>query len=159
MLDLEETRKEILSGKSIEDVMERFDWRGFESNIAQIFSENDFVVRKNFRFKTTRRYEIDVVAVRGENVFCVDCKEWSRGRNKTSAIRQAASKQASRTKSLEKFLERNNIARSMVKIVECAEFTPVVVTLYEENVTKHGDTFVVPSAKLNSFLIDFEKFL
>ncbi|MEK6909599.1 MAG: restriction endonuclease, partial [Candidatus Aenigmatarchaeota archaeon] len=79
---LDKIESQIKQGKNIEDILEKYDWQKFEGIITEIFQENGFYTRQNFRFKTKKRHEIDVIAVKGNRMICVDCKWWSRGRYK-----------------------------------------------------------------------------
>lgn len=157
-MELEKIRNLVLSGKSIEEVLENFDWKGFERIVAEIFESNDFRVYRNFRFRTKKRYEIDLIAVRGK-VICVDCKEWGRGRYKKTSLRYAAEKQGKRVKELIKFLKRNPIAQHKLKIKMNEKFYPLIVTLFQEGLIKEEDVFIVPVWKLNLFLVGLEKHL
>jgi Holliday junction resolvase-like predicted endonuclease len=139
----------------VEDVVVEFDWRGFESFVAEIFRAHDFKVRQNFRFKTGRRYEIDIVASSGSAVVCVDCKQWSGGRYKKSGLETAARDQETRTKELERFFMTNTVAQ---KMHAGCDFHPMVATMLEEDLTKVGETWVVPAGKLNSFLSNREEY-
>jgi hypothetical protein len=159
MFDLGDVKRKLASGKTVDELMSEFDWKGFESGVADIFSHNDFRTKLNFRFKNSKRYEIDLVAVRNNNVFCVDCKEWSMGRHKATALKTAVLKQEERVKEFKKFLRKNIVAKTVLKIENSADIVPLVVTLYDENIVKHGSTFVVPSWKLNTFLLNFESLL
>ena len=155
MPDLEKIERKVLRGKAVADAMEEFDWREFEETVGDIFRSNDFRVRNNLRFKTSRRWENDLLAARGGLVFCVDCKRWARGRDKKWGIRKAAQEQQKRTSELGKFLKSNPIARGVLKI-SVTSFVPVIVTLHQENVLRAGRTFVVPVEKLNSFIVNYE---
>lgn len=151
-IDIEEIKNRILNGEPIEDVLSRCRWQDFESAVAQIFAANGFTVVKNLRFKTRRRWEIDVVASKNGNVLCVDCKGWGNGRHKKSALRAAAEGQIQRTKSLERFMSRNPIAQHKLGVSSDTIFYPVLVTLFEEDVEPDNGILVVPVWKLNSFL-------
>lgn len=155
MVDLEKIERKVLRGYDVADTLEKFDWKEFEETVGDIFRINDFVVKNNFRFKTKRRWENDLLSVRCGLVFCVDCKRWAQGRDKKWDIRKAAKKQQERTSELRKFVKSNPIARSMLKIPSLT-FVPLVVTLYQENVLKVGKTFVVPVEKLNSFIVNYD---
>lgn len=50
--------------------------------VSDIFGNNNSSVKRNLRFKTNRRYEIDLLAIKNNEIFAVDCKEWGKGRNK-----------------------------------------------------------------------------
>ena len=71
---LEKIKKRLLSGREIEDIVENFDWKQFEEIIEEVFDTNGFKVHRNFRFKTKKRYEMDLIAVKNEKALCVDCK-------------------------------------------------------------------------------------
>ena len=83
-MDLEEIQYHVLHGRSIEDVIKDTDWRGFEDICSKILEENGWKFRKNYRFKTERRYEIDILAEKGGNVLLIDCKQWSERPGKAS---------------------------------------------------------------------------
>jgi hypothetical protein len=152
MVDLEKIRIRILEGTPIEKILSGFDWSGFEASVAEIFLANGFNVKRNFRFKKKRRYEIDIIASRAGGAICTDCKGWREGRNKKSAIERAAEMQKERTEHLKKFVSKHPIARNSLKIVENANYIPMVVTLLEEDVKENEGVLVVPVWKLNSFL-------
>lgn len=155
MIDLERIKKLIVRGKSAEEVFGEFDWKGFEDVVSEIFVANNFHVKRNFRFKTKNRFEIDVVATNSFNVFCVDCKEWSLGRSKNAALKIACEKQEMRLKEFKKFLKKNLIAQKLLKLSEEKNFLPILVTLHQEDIIKHNETFVIPIKKLNYFLNNF----
>jgi len=157
-MELEKIKKELLKGKTIEEILEKFDWKGFERTVSEIFLANNFKVKQNFIFKTKRRYEIDVLAIGERFVFCVDCKEWSKGRYKKTGLRYAAESQEERLKQLKKFLKKNLLARQSMKInLEKQKLNTLIVTLFEEDLLKENETFFVPIWKLNSFLLNLEK--
>lgn len=156
MPDLERISRQVLRGKPIEDAVGKFDWREFEGIVGDIFRRNDFRVRNNFRFKTSRRWEVDLVAVRGSTVFCVDCKRWSAGRSKRWGIAKAAKEQERRTAAMGKFFKSNVLARSLMGVPN-GRFVPLMATLHEEEILKEGSTFVVPLKKLNSFIVQSDE--
>lgn len=143
---------ELSKGEDIEDILEKYDWKKFEKVIAEIFRENDFLTRQNFRFKTKKRYEIDVIAVKNNQVICVDCKWWRKGRYKKSGLKTAIKLHEKRTKEFEKFLKENSIAQSLLNIEENFVTNSLLVTLYDEAIVKEGETLIVPVWKLNSLL-------
>jgi Holliday junction resolvase-like predicted endonuclease len=147
-MNVEEIKTMLEKGK-IEEVLEKFDWQSFEIFVAEIFIANDFRVERNFRFKTGRRYEIDLVAIRSNTVICADCKHWSRGRHKKSGLKHAVAEQERR---LEEF-------KKIRKNLKNCRFYPLIITLFEEEIVKEGRTFVVPVWKLNNFLCNLERYL
>jgi Holliday junction resolvase-like predicted endonuclease len=151
--------KIVNSGKSIEEILEKLDWKDFEKAVAEIFERNDFKIKHNFWFKTKNRYQIDVIAIRQGKIFCVDCKQWGKGRYKKTGLKQAVKEQEKRVKELRKFLKKNFIAQSMLKIDLSFKFYPLIVTLLQEDVVKENETFVVPVWKLNNFLMESDIYL
>jgi len=158
-MELEQIRKHVLSGKPIEEIIEKFNWQEFEQLVAKIHENNNFLVKQNFRFKTGRRYEIDVIAVKNNFVLCVDCKEWSRGRYKKSGLVGAVKKQEERVNQLERFLKANLLARKSLKLGSNYQIHPAIVTWLQEDLIKESNTFVIPVWKLNSFLIDIYSYV
>lgn len=82
----------------IEDTIEEFDWKDFEEIVADIFTDNNFKVKQNFRFKTKRRYEIDVLAIKDNVVLCADCKQWGKRRYKKTSLKYYVREQERRVK-------------------------------------------------------------
>jgi hypothetical protein len=165
--DLGGLGEQLLKGEDIENVMERFDWREFEAAVAEVFLENGFSVSRNFRFKTSRRYEVDVVASKTINgvshVMSVDCKRWSTGRYKATGIRIALNEQEERTLELQKFVNINPIAQHGLRIRQTNVFHAAIITLFEENIVPQLEdlddfedadksSVVIPIVKLNNFL-------
>jgi len=159
IVELEKIRKNVLSGEDIEEVLENFDWKEFEKIVSDIFEINSFRIFRNFRFKTNRRYEIDLIAIKGNKIICVDCKEWGRGRYKKSGLKNAADKQKQRVKEFRKFLRKNPIAKAKFRINKKNQFHPLIITLFQEEIIKKDEVFIVPIWKLNHFLNEMEKYL
>ena len=145
-------------GENIEDILDKFDWKIFEGVVAEILQENGFNTKQNFRFKTRRRYEIDIIAVKNNKIFCIDCKWWNKGRYKKSGLKNAVINQENRVKELQKFLKKNPIARSVLKITRGYKIYTLLVTLHEEDTIKENNTFVVPVWKLNKFVTEIEQY-
>jgi len=154
---LEKIKRDILSEKTIEYILEKFDWREFEETVGEILNSNGFKIYRNFRFKTKRRHEIDLVAIGSRRVLCIDCKQWGEGRYKKSGLRHAVEKQRERVKQLLKFLKKNPIAQAKLNLK--LEFHPLIVTLLQEELIKENGVFIIPVWKLNSFLVELEKYL
>lgn len=155
---LDEIKSKLRKGKSIEDILEKYDWKNFEKITAEIFQENGFHTKQNFRFKTRKRYEIDVLAVKSNKIFCVDCKWWGRGRYKKTGLKNAIILQEKRVKELQNFLRKNPVAKGMLKIAQKYTINPLIVTLHEEELIKENVTFIVPVWKLNRFVTETEQY-
>ena len=158
MVDLEELRG-LIEEKGIEEAAERLDWSDFEDTVSEIFASNGFRTMKNFRFKTASRFEMDVVAVKNGMAVCADCKHWGKGRSKTAGIKAAALRQTGRVDEFKKFLKGNIIALSRLGLLPGCKAYPLVVTLFEEELVNVEGCLVVPVWKLNSFLLEIEKYL
>lgn len=167
MFDLRGLGRGMAKGEEIESLLERFDWKGFEAATAEVFAENGFFVSRNFRFKTSRRYEVDIIASKQFNgtthVLSVDCKSWGRGRDKTSGILSALSSQEERTLELKKFVSINPIAQHGLRIRKSGVYHTALVTLFDESLATREEgmenrenaekrSAVIPIVKLNSFL-------
>ncbi len=146
-MDLEKIRKQIKSGRSIEDVLKKVDWKDFEKTVGEIFSQHNFKVKRNLRFKTKKRYEIDIFASKRNFAICVDCKQWEQGRYKASAVKNSIKKQIERIEELKTHM------KEVIKIY------PMIITLFDEDIIKENNVFVVPVWKLNSFLLEIENVL
>ncbi len=140
-------------GSDIEDVLQKSNWKNFEDVVSEIFEANGYVTKLNFRFKTSRRYEIDVIASKGNDILCIDCKWWGRGRYKKSGLKNAITMQNMRMKEFGKFLKDNPIARGILKL-KSLHLAALIVTLHDEDMIKQDNTFVVPIWKLNEFLVE-----
>lgn len=156
---IDEIESQLKRGVNIEDVLEKYDWKKFENIVTTIFQENGFHTKQNFRFKTKRKYEIDVIAVRSSEIFCIDCKWWSRGRYKKTGLKNAITSQENRVKEFQKFLKKNPIEKSMLKINPRYTVYPLVVTLHEEGMIKESNTFLIPVWKLNKFITEIEYYI
>lgn len=154
-MDLSDIHGMMARGMTLEDVAENMSWQAFEELCLSILEENGFSAEKHYRFMMAgQRHEIDILASKllvkkhgtgsrkSESFLAVDCKHWAVGR--TSALKVAAEKQAERSHHLK-----------AVKGFGGKPVTPVIVTLFQENVTKNKDAWIVPVFKLNSFLGEF----
>ena len=144
-MNLEEIEIQLHRGKQIEEVMKDISWHEFEHTIGKILERHEFEVKRNFRFKTTKRYEIDILATKKNVVLAIDCKKWCRGRYKSSALKKAIKKQKERVRELKK-----------MRLGVFYRVYPLMVTLWEEDLILFDDVFVVPVWKLNNFILNFE---
>lgn len=148
MIDLDEIKTRISKGEQIEDIIKQISWQEFESFVSKIFTEHDFDVFQNFRFKANKRYEIDILSVSNNIVFAVDCKQWSRGRYKKTALKKSITEQTKRVKELKKVLVGENL-----------RVIPLIVTLFEEDIVEHKKVWIVPIWKLNEFLLNLSSYI
>ncbi|HIK01758.1 TPA: restriction endonuclease [archaeon] len=141
--DLEKIEEELKEGADLEAILEKYDWRDFESLVASIFAERNYKVKTDHRFKHDGRHQIDVVAQGFREIFCVDCKKWSDRKGKISALKKAILDQKLRTQALKDSAHNKS------------DVYPLIVTLLQEDIETHENIPVVPVWKLNSFLEDF----
>jgi Holliday junction resolvase-like predicted endonuclease/predicted transcriptional regulator len=141
-------------GTDIERVCKVLEWKEFENFAATAFEENNFAVKRNFRFKASgRRWEIDVVAYSEPIIVCVDCKRWRRGWG-NSAITRVADAQAQRTEALAKNLQ--SIQRKIgLGNWKHATLFPAIVSLFPGPVKFYNKVPVVPILQLQNFLDEF----
>jgi Holliday junction resolvase-like predicted endonuclease len=159
MLDIEKIKNKILQGEQIEKIVEEINWKQFEEMIMEILKKHDFITFQNFRFKTGRRFEVDILASNENNVFVIDCKHWDRGRYKKTGLKYAVEEQEHRLKELKKFVKNNPIIKNKFRIIEKTKFIPLIVTWFEEDLLKHEKTFIVPVWKLNEFLLNMSEYI
>ncbi|PVX23266.1 MAG: hypothetical protein CW716_12555 [Candidatus Bathyarchaeum sp.] len=141
-------------GTDIESVCKVLEWKEFENFAAAAFEENNFAVKRRFRFKASgRRWEIDVIAYSEPIIVCVDCKRWRRGWG-NSAIRRVATAQAQRTEALAGNLQSIQREIGLGNWKEATLF-PVILSLFPGPVKFYSSVPVVPILQLQNFLDEF----
>ncbi|MGD2066414.1 MAG: restriction endonuclease [Candidatus Bathyarchaeota archaeon] len=142
-------------GTDIERVCKVLEWKEFENFAAAAFEENNFAVKRRFRFKASgRRWEIDVVAYSEPIIVCVDCKRWRRGWG-NSAIKRVTAAQAQRTEALAGNLQ--SIQREIgLGDWKDATLFPVILSLFPGPVKFYSGVPVVPILQLQNFLDEFQ---
>ena len=130
----------------LEKISKEAKWQYFEKLVGWVFEQNDFVVDVNKVFMFQRgddkyRRQFDVIAKRFNITFLVECKKWSSGRNKTSAIKNAVKSHLEKCELYNIEFPGNNI--------------PIIVTLIQEDIKEHDDIRIIPLDKLNRFIQSF----
>ena len=145
----------INQGTDVERVCNVLEWKEFENFTATAFEKNNFVVKRNFRFKAAqRRWEIDVIAYSEPIIVCVDCKRWRRGWG-NSAIRRVADAQAQRTKVLANSLHFLQQKLGLDNWKQATLF-PVILSLFPGQVKFYNKVPVVPILQLQNFVDEFQ---
>ncbi|MBU5688527.1 MAG: restriction endonuclease [Candidatus Aenigmarchaeota archaeon] len=139
-MNVDQILDEIRYVKNIEDVLEKYNWKDFESFVEFVFQQHDFETKRNFRFKLEKRYEIDVVAEK-EIIICVDCKKWGKGRYKEYSLKKSGEKQ----------IERANAYKIFTKTKKT--ILPLIITLTDEIIEQ--EFIAIPIWKLNEFLLNY----
>ena len=143
--------KAVTLGADVEHVSEFLRWQEFENIAAVALERNDYVSRKNVRFKHGgRRWEIDVVGCRKPLVLCVDCKRWQRSVN-PSALKKIVEAQVERARALADTLPSPSLKIECVKWNR-AKFVPVILSLMPSSFKFYDDVPVVPVLQLQNFL-------
>ncbi|MCW4015824.1 MAG: restriction endonuclease [Candidatus Bathyarchaeota archaeon] len=141
-------------GTDIERVCNVLEWKEFENFAAQVFEKNNFVIKRNFRFKAEqRRWEIDVVAYSEPIIVCVDCKRWRRGWG-NSAITRVAAAQAKRTQVLANSL---HFLQQKIGLGNWKQATlfPAILSLFPGPVKFYNKVPVVPILQIQNFVDEF----
>jgi len=148
-MDIAKAQAQLLKGRDMEEILGGIGWKEFEEFCAAVLEEHGWKPRRNFRFKTGRRYEIDIVAGKCNSVLAIDCKHWGIRPGKACQLSQAAAMQTERAAELSKVKTLEWLNKEM-------EFHPVIVTLMQEDVTQENGVWVVPAFKLNNFLLEMD---
>ena len=127
------------NGSPVDEISIELNWRDFEGLTAEILSEKNFAVLKNFML-TKPRMEIDVVGIRLGIAILIDCKHWKR--YSTSALSTAVKKQIERTKQY--------VAKTPGSVA-----VPVIVTLYQDKIDFIDNVPIVPIFQFASFIDEF----
>ena len=131
--------EDIRSVEDLEMVSETVIWQNFERLAAFIFEKNDFTVTVNtVKTGNKKRRQYDVISMRSDQTFLVECKKWAGSRYRLSALKKAIEQHKERTIFYETIMNEDAI--------------PVVVTLVEEEIHVYQGVPIVPILKLNSFI-------
>jgi len=139
-------------GTVIEDALENGSWKEFEEFCEAVLQEHGWKTKRNYRFKTENRYEIDVIAIKGDKILAVDCKHWGIRPGKKYQIISAIKKQNKRAEEFKKI-------KFFMDMDKKRDVYPLIVTWFEEDVLNQGQTFVVPASKLNTFLLEIDSYI
>ncbi len=129
----------IKSGAPIEKVSLYVNWKDFEGLVAEILDSKNFDVSRNFRMKKPST-EVDVVASRLGIAILIDCKHWKRMNR--SALQTIVTKQIERVK---QYVSNTNDTIAV----------PVIVTLYQEEISFINRVPIVSILQFSSFIDEF----
>jgi len=116
------------------------DWREFENFARLAFESFGYQTRKNY-FLRKPRMEIDLLGIRGELAFAVDCKHWKRTAGHAAMLR----------------VGERQIERSLRLLGSFRSVIPLVLTWHDEmlQILENGVP-VVPVHRLEDFLLNWE---
>ena len=140
--------------EAIEEFLEKNDWKYFEDFIKTIFETHNFKVKKHVRFKGKKKREIDILAWNDFFVFIIECKRWKKHRYKVYQLKKACEK-------LENIKEEfeNCTLSSFSELAKKRKIIPLIITLFEEDISFYQNVCVVPIYKLNYFILNVENIL
>lgn len=145
-------------GADLERVTSFLEWKEFENIAAIAFERNNYIVKKNLRFKYAgRKWEIDIIGCKKPIVACVDCKHWHHGMH-PSAIRRIVEEQVERTSALAESLPK------LAEKIECAawkraKLIPAVLSLIPARFKFYSNVPIVPVLQLQDFLIQLPAYV
>ncbi|MFX1398677.1 MAG: NERD domain-containing protein [Promethearchaeota archaeon] len=148
----------------LKDLSELLDFRGFESLIQEILSRYGYHTTKNFRFSDksslkTKRYEIDIIAIKQRQVLVIDAKQWTK-KDSYGAMNEAANLQYKRAEALKNnYVIFSDLLQDLTgyhpKIKNTSPYIliPLMVTLEENYIQLNEHKIPLVSIyRLNSFL-------
>jgi len=138
-------------GATIEDSAGKLSWKEFEAFCSKVLEENGYSCFQGFRFKSPRgrRYECDIAATMDPLILLADCKHYA---GHVKGLNAAVDKHLERVDAFAKSVP--TLVRRIPQILEWnqATITPIIVTLFPENITIIEGVPIVPVFKLNQFL-------
>jgi len=137
----------ITLGADIERVCRNLSWKEFEDVAVTAFQTNGYLTIKHFRFRhENRMWEIDVLAIKGKNVVCVDCKRWMK-RLSASTMSRVAEAQIERVKALSKIIDESTFpANDRIFLI------PMILSLVPASSKFCNGVPIVPILQLQNFL-------
>ena len=134
-------------GADIERVCRNLSWKEFEDVAVTAFQTNGYSTIKHFRFRhENRMWEIDVLAVKGKIVVCVECKRWMK-RLTASTMSKVAEAQIERVRALSKIMDKSTFP------VEGRIFLiPMILSLVPASSKFCNGVPIVPILQLQNFL-------
>lgn len=124
----------IKSVSELESLSQKVKWQYFEKLVAFIFEQNGFETKQNVvvvKGKTKRQF--DVIAVRYNKTYLVECKKWRR--NISGALKKAAKEHKGRCEFYKSAYGKAN---------------PLIVTL--KDVNTEATIPIIPIMKLNAYI-------
>lgn len=138
-------------GADPQRVCDLLSWKEFEGIAAEAFEANGYLVLKNFRFMhASRKWEIDLIALKKPLILCVDCKHWKHGWKRSATARMVQA-QIERTEAFSKARGKYR-QKARVDRWEVATAIPIVMSLTQGPYKMYKDVPVVPVLQLQDFI-------
>jgi len=142
----------VREGVPLYEIARSISWQRFEALTEEALIRHGFETIRDFRFKSEgRRWQIDVVGLRGADLVCFDCKQWKAG-GKSSALLKSAMEQMRRVEALSHLKTNPKGLRTDWNVVK---IYPALITLLDTDRHISAGCFIVPVLRLNHFLDEF----
>ncbi len=109
-------------------------WQEFERLITNALGQCEFKVVKNFHFTVgarKKRWEIDVIGIRGPLLVAFDAKHWTRTTQAPSSLEKAATNQKARVAALAGYSRLGDLIFQFGLTQTRLTLIPAVVTLFD----------------------------
>ena len=132
---------------AVESTAKALTWQEFEDFCDDCFAKDGFDTRKSVVFKDgRRRWQVDLVAIKGQTLLTVDCKHW-KSPNYTSKFEKAVDHQKQSLHPLIGHLRTRGILANRKLWA-----LPMIVTLYQPRKSIINDVVLVSLGQLYDFL-------
>jgi len=109
-------------------------WQEFEKLVTNALEQCDFKVVKNFHFTAgarKKRWEVDVIGIRGPLLMAFDAKHWTRTTQAPSALEKAATNQKARVAALAGYSKLGDLLFQLGITHARLTLIPAIVTLFD----------------------------
>ncbi len=135
---------EVARSGGLLEAAKTLDWREFERFAEECLKQSGFQTERNVRLKDDKhRWEIDVIARKGQMLLCFDCKHWAH--TSPQRLRGALEHQRNAATSLTSIRQDSMNSETLSAL-------PIVLTLFDAGHISTKEGVVVPVARLPDFL-------
>ena len=147
----------VKEGIDLEHAYRYLGWGEFEDAAVFALEANHFSTMKHFRFKTSARFEIDVLGFKEPLILSIDCKHWRKSWVR-AAFANAAKKQVSRSLELAKILP--DLKRSFrICNWKRVMVMPIVLTLSDTPLKVYEQVPIVAIFRFQDFLYNLPTYV
>lgn len=134
-----------------EKLSEHLNWHEFENLIVQIFEKNNYTGYHSLIFKdSSQKFQIDVLGIVRNNIFCIDCKHWSY-HGGIGTIKTVVHKQIERTERLSLNLD-SHTSKLGLRHNNSYFLLPIVIVLPDIEIRFVDNVPVIPILRVEDFL-------
>jgi len=138
---------------SPEELLRYLSWSEFEEYTERVLEKLGFNVVKKVTFSSQgKRFEIDLVAIRGGTAFVIECKYWKRLRGRGASLAKSAKRHLERVEAF-----KNLAFKILGPYVheDTLRIYPLLVSFYESDLGFVEGVPIVPISKLVAFMKRF----